>query len=483
MDLTLAVVVFLPALGAALALAAPSRLGSIVAAGAAAVDLILALWLVSVVGQAELSVPWIPSMGIAFHLGMDGLNALLVVLAPLITTLALWMTPAELPRPREYAFWMLLLLSGLQGVFLSQNLGCFYVFWEIMLIPAWLLVLRWGSDPTGAAPMKFFLYTLAGSLAMLLAVVALAFSLASPPDLEFETLASQIGTGPMAQGLLALFALGFLVKVPLVPFHGWLVQTYERSPAPVTAVLAGVMSKAGVYGMVKIGLGIFPKAMPALAPLLAGLALVTILYGAAGALGGRRIRQVLAWSSLSHMGMMMLGLASLQPSGLAGTGLQMFNHGLTTGGLFLLVGLLEARGVPARLDATGGLAVRMPRMSAVFLYLAMASLGLPGLCSFPAELLILNGAWRTDPAWAILGGLGVVAAGWYTLRLYQGVMQGPAPEEPSPGGADFEWRQLAPLVPLVVLILWIGLYPGPMLDLAAQAVNLPGFSGFAGGTP
>lgn len=481
MDTLLVALVLLPAVGAALAAAASDRSSRLVAAGVAVLELVLALWLVAKVGDAQFSVPWIPSLGIAFHLGLDGLNALLVVLAALLTSVALFATPPEVPRLREYSFWMLLLLAGMQGVFLSQNLGCFYVFWEVMLIPAWLLVGRWGSDRTGRVPMKFFLYTLAGSLAMLLAVVALAFTVSSTPDLSFTTLVSQVGTGPLPQGLLVLFALGFLVKVPLFPLHGWLPETYEAAPAPVTAVVAGVMSKAGVYGLMKVGLGVFGQVLPFLAPTLAALSLFTILYGAACALGARRLRQVLAYSSLSHMGMMMLGFASLQTGGLAGVSLQMFNHGLTTGGLFLLAGMLEARGISGRFEATGGLARRMPRFAAVFLFVAMGSLGLPGLCSYPGELLILNGAWRTDPTWALVGGLGVVAAGWYTLRLYQALMHGPLSDQDE-AAVDFGWWQLSPLVPLMVLILWIGLYPGPMVDMARTAIeNFPGFTGLAGG--
>lgn len=481
MDRVLVALILLPLVGAALVLASPPRRARLVAAAVAVLELGLALDLVLRVGGADFSVPWIPSLGIALHLGLDGLNSLLVVLAALLTTVALLLAPDRLPRPQEFGMWMLLLLGGLEGVFLSQNLGCFYVFWEIMLIPAWLLLLRWGRDTSGRVPMKFFLYTLAGSLGMLLAVASLAFLPGGAPDLEFQALALRVGTMSSSPALLLLFTLGFLVKVPLVPLHGWLVETYENAPAPVTALVAGAMSKAGVYGFLKVGLGVFPGLVPTLSAPLAALAILTLLYGAAGALAARRVRQVLAWSSMSHMGMMMLGVASMQPSGLAGSSLQMFNHGLTTGGLFLLVGLLEDRGVPMDLDSPKGLAARMPRTAAVFLLLAMASLGLPGLCSFPAELLMLNGAWIADPTWAALGGLGVVASGWYTLRLFQGLMHGPASEAGGP--EDLGWSSLAPLIPLLILVVALGVFPGPAVDLVTGALNLPGFAGLPGGTP
>jgi NADH-quinone oxidoreductase subunit M len=420
--------------------------------------------------------PWIPELGLTLRLEMNGISLLLVALGPVMTAMALLLTPENTPRAGEYTFWMLLLLAGLQGVFLADNLGLFYVFWEVMLIPAWLLVGRWGGDEGRRASLKFVLYTLAGSLVMLLGIVGLACwqtGLGLPLDLDFDEL-RWLGLPPSAQtALLLCFALGFAVKVPLVPLHGWLADTYETPPAPVAGVVSAVMSKAGVFGFLKVCLPLFPAGMQHFAGLLAFLAVLTILYGALCALGAGRMRRIVAYSSLSHMGMMMLGVATLQPAGLEGAALQMFTHGITTGGLFLLLGLLESRGLPGELESTGGLARPMPRLAAVFMLLAMGTLGLPGLSSFPGELLILWGTWQSYPALAVLAGLGVVAAGWYTVRLYQFSMHGPLREPAPPARVppDMASGEVAALVPVLVLVIGIGVWPGPWVELTRPVVG------------
>ena len=403
-------------------------------------------------------VEWLPQLGINLALALDGSNVLLLMLAPLLTCLALVFTGDSLPRQGEFSGLLLLMLTALQGLFLADNLGLFYFCFEVMLLPAILLTVRYGGPEGRPAALKFLLYTLAGSLPMLLGVMALATADNNPTmrsDLNFAVLSGL----PADQQfwLLLLFALAFIIKIPLVPFHGWLPDLYKACPPQVTAVIAGVMSKAGAFGFVKVGLLVFPHGMARISEGLAVLAVVTVVYGGWCALGSDSVKGTLAYSSLSHMGMIALGIAAMNPAGLAGVNLQMFAHGLATGGLFLVVALLVRRGVPDRIDRLGGIGQSAPRLSVAFLFLIMASLGLPGLCGFPGELLILTGLYERSVGMTLVATLGIVFAGWYLLRLYQAVMHGPyGTIEQVEEIRGSEWLAL---LPLVVLVIMVGLNP------------------------
>lgn len=455
----LAALFVLPILGA-LGCYASGRQGRIFAQVVAFV--MFALAVAATGGRPELTMPWLPTLGINLELRVDELNVFMLLLTPLLTLLALLATPETVERPGEYCGHMLLMAGCLEGLFLAQNLGLFYIFWEAMLLPGLFLAARWGGPEGRAAALKFLLYTLFGSLPMLLGLLFLSYQGGSP-NLSFTALQGAL-SDETQRYLFLLFFLGFAVKVPLWPLHGWLPGLYGRLPAPVVAVVAGVMSKAGVYGFLKVCTLVLPAAMAAYATPLSILALFTLLYGAVCALGAPTLRGILAYSSLSHLGMIMLGVFSLNQTGTAGALLQMLNHGICTGGLFLVLGALEERQLPGQLDQLGGLGQFMPRLSALFLFLTLASLGLPGLCSFTGEVTILIGVFRVQPARALWACVGIVLAAWYLLRMYQGSMNGPVRRQIST--CDVQPGELAALLPLCVLCVWIGLFPGNWLAFA-----------------
>lgn len=398
--------------------------------------------------------PWIPQLGINFDLALHPAGLAMLVLTPLLTGCALCVLKPGLERRSEFCGHLLLLLTGLQGLFVSNNLGLFYVFFELMLLPALLLTARWGGERGRAAALKFFLYTLLGSLPMLLGILALGLQ-GGGAGLRFDQLTNLPADVQMA--LFWLFALAMLVKLPVFPLHGWQLDLYRSAPAPVVAVVAGAMSKAGVFGLLRILAELFPLGLEAYSPVLGGLALVSLLHGATSALGAPCLRSILAYSSLSHLGLVALAVAAGGEAGRSGAILQMFSHGLAAGGLFLTVGALENRGFSSELKHLGGLARTLPQMAALALVLAMASLGCPGLCSFPAEMAMLIGVYQTSPAMAAVASLGVVLAAWYGLRFYQTAWNGPAQEGLQHGDmSDLEW---AALLPLVVLCFAVGFFP------------------------
>lgn len=449
----LTAIVLLPIIAALAVVLLPGALARRLAFFTALADfvLILASWRSAAPSESS---PWIPSLGIFWRLEGDGVTLMLAGLAAMLTFCALGATTARVDRQNEYSALMLLLLGFLQGVFLASNLGVFYIFWELMIIPAFLLVGRWGDRK---AAIKFFLYTLVGSLAMLLALVVLAFGGESVADLNYSTLAQHTFPPHTEAVLMTLFLLGFAVKVPLFPLHGWQVDTYEQSPAPVAAVIAGAMSKAGLYGLLRICAGFFGGALSNAVPMLLVLGLISLLYGCFCALGQTRTRRVLAYSSLAHVAMMTLGIFSMQRPASEGAVLQMLAHGVTTGGLFLLLGYLEDRDLSQDMGRLGGVSRPMPVFGLALLLFSMAALGLPALCSFPGELLILTGVFALSPGGAVLASLSLVAAAWFLLRFYQRIACGPNPALPSL--KDLDWTEQACLVPLAVLVVWIGLRP------------------------
>jgi len=452
----------LPILSALACYAAGGRAARAFGQVAAVITLLLAIVVTTSGQKPELLLQWLPSLGIHLELRVDDLNVFMLILTPLLTALALAATPDSLERPGEYCGHMLLMSGCLEGLFLAQNLGLFYIFWEAMLLPALLIAARWGGAQGRGAALKFLLYTLVGSLPMLLGLLFLSYQMGEP-NLSFRALQGTL-SDETQRYLFLLFFLGFAVKVPLWPLHGWLPGLYGNLPAPTVAVVAGVMSKAGVYGFLKVCMLFLPAAMAAYSTPLSILAVLTLLYGAVCALGAPTLRGILAFSSLSHLGMIMLGVFSMNPTGQSGALLQMLNHGICTGGLFLVLGALEERQLPGELKDLGGLGEFMPRLSALFLFLALASLGLPGLCSFTGEVTILIGVFRAQPARALWACVGIVLAAWYMLRMYQGSMSGPVRRQIST--VDAQPYEVAALLPLVILCVWIGLFPGHWLNFA-----------------
>ncbi len=431
--------------------------------------------------QLEFITPWIQigsEWNIEFHIGLDGLNILLVLLTAFLSPIAIASTWAAVEeRVKEFMIFFLLLEVGLLGVFVAQDLVLFYVFWEFTLIPMYFLIGIWGGPGKIYAAVKFFLYTMAGSLLMLLAIVWLGLSQGT------FSLPMLMAKGPLpadAQTWLFLaFAAAFAIKVPLWPLHSWLPDAHVEAPTAGSVILAGVLLKLGAYGFLRFNLGLFPRAAVQFAPWLAALAVVGILYGALVSYKQTDVKKLVAFSSVSHMGFVMLGLFALNPQGLQGALLQMVNHGLSTGALFLLVGMLYERRHTRELSEFGGLWKVMPLFGTLMLIVTLSSLGLPGLNGFVGEFTILLGAWGAGQygaalgsyAYAVLGALGVIFAAVYLLWMFQRVFQGEVKNKKNLGLPDLSAREVALLVPILILIFWIGLYPKPFLDLTAPAAN------------
>jgi len=437
--------------------------------------------------------PWIPALGINYSLGADGISALLVALTALLTVLCIGASFRIEQKVKNYMAFMLLLESGIIGVFLSTNLFLFYIFWELMLIPAYFLVGSWGGERRIYAAIKFVLYTSVGSLLMLAGIIALGYYhqkvAGGGYTLELAALLNTKLDSGVQLWILLAFAAAFAIKIPFVPFHSWLPDAYCEAPAPVTALLAGAMSKTGAYGFLRFCLPLFPNAVQTLSPLFNTLAVIGILYCAWLALVQTDIKRLLAYSSISHLGVVMLGMFAFNVrsilggsvaqnvQGIEGSVLQMVNHGITTGALFLIVGFIEARAGTRRLNEFGGLARRVPILATVMLIAVLSSLGLPGLNSFSGEFLALLGAFRNNALFGTLGTLVVIPAAWYLTRFFLGIMEGPRQSEGPVAVAerkgllsDLQLSEFLVLLPLLVLIFYIGIQPYPLTAVMESSV-------------
>src|SRR5438128_7947388 len=380
-------------------------------------------------------VTWIstPGFSLNYGLGVDGISLLLVALTALLTVVCIAASFKIDLKVKNYMAFMLLLECGILGVFLSTNLFLFYIFWELMLIPAYFLVGSWGGERRVYAAIKFVLYTSVGSLLMLAGIIALGYYhqqlVGGPYTLDLITLLNGKLSSTTQLWLFLAFAAAFVVKVPFVPFHSWLPDAYTEAPAPVTAMLAGAMAKTGTFGFLRYCIPLFPSAAHSLAPLFEVLAVISILYCALLAVVQTDMKRLLAYASISHLGIVMLGMFSFNIQGVEGSVLQMVNHGITIAALFLIVGFIEARTGTRRLSDFGGLATRTPIFATVMLIAALSSLGLPGLNSFAGEFLALLGAFRSSALFGALGTAVVIPAAWYMIRFFLGIMEGPFPTE------------------------------------------------------
>ncbi len=499
----LSIIILLPLVGGIAILCIPKeRVGAIrwTAMGVAWMDFLLAMVLVLAYSQAGVSasspvfgsapngtflyneqLTWIASLGINYSLGVDGISLLLVALTTLLTLVCIGASFGIDQKVKNYMAFMLLLECGILGVFLSTNLFLFYIFWEVMLIPAYFLVGSWGGERRIYAAIKFVLFTSVGSLLMLAGVIAIGYyhqkATGGSYTLDLATLLNSRLDNTVQIWLLLAFAAAFAVKVPLVPFHSWLPDAYSEAPTPVTAMLAGAMSKTGAYGLLRICLPLFPSAIHMLAPLFNTLAVIGILYCAVLALVQTDLKRLLGYSSISHLGVVVLGMFAFNTQGVEGSVLQMVNHGITTAALFLIVGFIEARTGTRDIRDFGGLARRVPIIATVMLIATLSSLGLPGLNSFAGEFLALLGAFRSNAIFGVLGTAVVVPAAWYLTRFFLDVMEGPLQTAGTVGALerkgklyDLRLGEFLTLAPLLLLIFYIGIQPAPLTYLMEPSV-------------
>lgn len=424
---------------------------------------------------------FIASIGFSYNLGVDGISVLLVLLTALLTVVCIGASFTLERKVKNYMAFMLLLSSGIIGVFLATNLFLFYIFWELMLIPAYFLVGSWGGERRIYAVFKFVLYTSVGSLLMLAGIIALGYyhqvAAGGSFTLNLVDLLNTKLDATTQLWLFGAFAAAFAIKVPFVPFHSWLPDTYAEAPAPVTAMLAGAMSKTGTYAFLRFAIPLFPQAAQTMAPYLSILALIGILYCAVLALVQNDLKRLLGYSSISHLGVVMLALFAFNLQSVEGSVMQMVNHGITTAALFLIVGYIEARIGTRRLSDLGGLASRIPVLATVMAIAALSSLGLPGLNSFAGEFVALLGVFKSNVVYGVLATAVVVPAAWYLLRFFQGTMQGPSRREgPIPVSVrkgtllDIHIHEFASLAPLLALIFYLGLQPLPLTFLMEPSV-------------
>jgi NADH-quinone oxidoreductase subunit M len=427
---------------------------------------------------------WIESIGVRYEFGIDGIALLLVVLTTLLGLIAFLSSwTAIKDRQKEYYVFLLLLQTGMLGVFMAMDFFLFYVFWEVMLVPMYFLIGIWGGARKLYAAIKFFLYTLVGSVLMLLGILALYFfngtgllgwgglgNEGTFSILQFHEIATQIPPELQFWIFLAFF-VGFAIKVPMFPFHTWLPDAHVEAPTAGSVILAGVLLKMGTYGFIRFSLPILPQATVRLLPWMAGLSMVGIVYGALVAMAQKDMKKLVAYSSVSHLGFVMLGMFALNPTGINGSVLQMINHGISTGALFLLVGMIYERRHTRLIADYGGLSSEMPVFATIFLIITMSSIGLPTLNGFIGEFMILVGVFNRVWWWAVIGALGIVLGAAYMLWMYQRVFFGPLTNSENKGLKDLNFRELACVMPLVILCFWIGLYPKPMLDVLEKPVN------------
>ncbi len=410
-------------------------------------------------------VPWVERYGIRYLLAMDGIALLMVLLTSFMQIAAVLLAWRVERHVAPFFALLLLLETGLLGIFLAYDLVLFYLFWEVALIPMFFLISGWGGDNRHRAALKFFLYTLVGSFCMLVAIIALyqihgtqtgVYTFAIGELLRTPLTAAQEGW------LFAGFMAAFIVKSPLVPFHTWLTDALSEAPAAGSLDLTGLLLKTGIYGLIRIAFPLFPSATASFLPFLAVLALTGLFHAAWSAYHQDDIKRLLAYSSISHLGLVVLGLAAWQLTAWEGSILLMLTHGITTGALFILVALIRERTGTRSMQELGGLWGQMPCLAFFFLLFSLASLGLPGLANFAGEILVLLGTFPHHPVWAIVALLGVVFAAAYMLRLVQGVLWGsPRKERTLPDLSPREWLML---LPMAVLVVWLGLYPAPFLE-------------------
>jgi len=421
-------------------------------------------------------IDWIPGLGIAYRVGLDGISLWLVLLTTFLSVIAVLACWEDIKKHvKEFLICLLLLETGMIGVFVALDVFLFYVFWEVMLVPMYFIIGVWGNPARRIyAAIKFVLFTMVGSLLMLVAILYIYFyhhSVTGEYTFDLMSWYSLALPHSVQLWLFLAFGLAFAIKVPMFPFHTWLPDAHTEAPTVGSVLLAAVLLKMGIYGFLRYNLPLFPEVSVDFIPVIAGLAVIGIIYGALVAMVQEDMKRLVAFSSVSHLGFVMLGIFTFNLQGIEGGIIQMINHGLSTGALFLIVGMLYERRHTRMIAEFGGLARVMPVYATIFMIVTLSSIGLPGLNGFVGEFLILLGVFRTNVVYAVFAATGVVLAAVYMLWMFQRVMFGEVTNPKNENLTDMSKRELAVLVPIVILIIWIGVYPKPFLKPMEATVN------------
>jgi NADH-quinone oxidoreductase subunit M len=476
-------ITFLPAAGAVIVLMLPRKSHSLIRWFSMLVTLVTFAVSIKVLTSFETvapmqmvkHAPWIPSLGISYKVGIDGISLFLVLLVTFIMPIAVLSSfNAIQTRLKEFFFSMLILETAMIGAFVSLDLFLFYVFWEAMLIPMYFLIGVWGGKRRIYAAVKFFIYTMIGSLLMLVAILYVVSAYKSQMGemtFEYSKLLNTV-LSPEKQWLLFLaFALAFAIKVPMFPFHTWLPDAHVEAPTPGSVILAAVLLKMGTYGFIRYAMPLFPVAAIKAIPLISILAIIGIIYGACVAMVQKDVKKLVAYSSVSHLGFVMLGLFALNTQAVEGAIYQMLNHGISTGALFLLVGVVYERRHTRLIAEYGGLTKVMPWFAVYFMIFTLSSIGLPPLNGFVGEFLILLGTFQANPLYAVLAASGVVLGAIYMLWMYQRVFHGEITREENKGLKDINAREFAVFAPLILMVFFMGVYSKPFISKMEPSVN------------